>query len=581
MNARLWLIAAMLLMTAAAGAQPAPDTLWTQRYGGELNEYGSAITETADSGFAIAGQYATSPFVGFQISMWKASASGSPQWQRIYEIGYAETIISIPDNGYVVGGSSGDSPSNGTRDFLLIKTNEAGIQQWRRTYGGSRSERCSDVIRSRDGGYVLVGQTDVAGTWGVFIVKTDSGGELSWQRTFSFSSYSEANVVVETQDGDYLLGGCIGSVCAVLRLNALGDTLWSRTFGDYEPIITGVQLPDSGFFVCSSQRLLRLAANGDTLWTRPFYGGVTDMLLNIDNSCTVVGNRYMARVSLTGDSIWYRWFTGFGNSLLESVVRTWDGGYAVAGYTQQPYPPWSADVWVLRTEEDLLTAQGFLAMVRPTQSTIPNLSWDASTIECPQTQSAWFHLKNFGSEAIVVFQPLEPSSGEFSRTTSCGSFLALAPGQMSACSLQLVFDPTADGTYYDTLLIQSDAINAVNGYVRIPLAGTQISTPAAPQVVIQMQGTDARLYWPPVTLSIGGCPVATTGYLVFYSSRNDSTYEYHGFTTDTSYVHTRVAQFAAGMFYKVVTYTGPLARAAAMARGMGEAEVMRALREEE
>ena len=84
-------------------------------------------------------------------------------------------------------------------------------------------------------------------------------------------------------------------------------------------------------------------------------------------------------------------------------------------------------------------------------------------------------------------------------------------------------------------------------------------TPAAPEVVITIEGSDARLNWDSVTVSIYGCPITVTGYLVFYSEEFNGPYWYHGFTTDTTYVHVRAAQFASGMFYEVVAYVGPLA----------------------
>lgn len=218
-------------------------------------------------------------------------------------------------------------------------------------------------------------------------------------------------------------------------------------------------------------------------------------------------------------------------------------------------------------------SQGYLALAQVSQPGTPVLAWNAGTKECPQTATAVFRLKNFGTENLVAFAPQLMGGSQFTLQSSCAAFFALSPGQMSACSVRVTYNPQAAGMQTDTIRIQTDAVNTAGGYLKIPLAGTQIRTLAAPQVVIQMNGTDARLHWPPVTLSTGGCAIATTAYLVFYSSQNDGTYEYHGFTTDTSYVHIRVAQFAPGMFYKAVTYAGALSAAAALPAGATEDEV--------
>jgi hypothetical protein len=223
-------------------------------------------------------------------------------------------------------------------------------------------------------------------------------------------------------------------------------------------------------------------------------------------------------------------------------------------------------------------AQGYLALVRPASPTVPVLSWAVGTVECSPGYTESFRLKNLGSEAMVVFQPQEPASAGFSRTTTCGSFFALAPGQMSSCQVTLKFAPSSDQTLRDTLLIQTDAVNGVNGFVRVPLSGTQISTPAAPQVVISVAGQDARLNWPRITQSTGGCPISVTSYLVYYAPTSGGPYYYHGFTSDTTYVHPHVLQFAGGMYYQVVAFTGTLARLSSVPSGATVDEVQRALR---
>lgn len=129
---------------------------------------------------------------------------------------------------------------------------------------------------------------------------------------------------------------------------------------------------------------------------------------------------------------------------------------------------------------------------------------------------------------------------------------------MTTCSLTLGFVPQAEGTMSDTLLIQTNAVNAIGGYVRIPLSGTQTRTPGSPQIVIQVQGQDARLAWSPVVESTGRCPINVTEYVVFYSEVSEGPFWYHGYTTDTSYVHERVLVHADGMFYHLYSSTAPI-----------------------
>lgn len=196
-------------------------------------------------------------------------------------------------------------------------------------------------------------------------------------------------------------------------------------------------------------------------------------------------------------------------------------------------------------------AQGFLTLARTSSPNSPILSWSAVGTECPNSASQTFRMKNFGSEPIVVFQPLEPVTAEYSRTTSCGSFFALAPGGISACSLTVSFAPSSDGLIHDTLRIQTDAVNGIGGFVSIPLSGSQIRTPESPEVVISTVGNNAILRWSPIAESVGHCQIDPPSYLVFFSEVPDGPFWFHGGTNDTTYTHVWAIQHTTAMFYHV------------------------------
>ena len=128
---------------------------------------------------------------------------------------------------------------------------------------------------------------------------------------------------------------------------------------------------------------------------------------------------------------------------------------------------------------------------------------------------------------------------------------------MSTCSLAITYDPLNEDTHLDIIPIQTDAINAQDGYVRIPLIGTQIRTPATPEIVIIIQDEDVHLHWNVVTESVGGCSISVDRYLVFFSEELEGPYWYHGGTSDTTYIHTWVVTYADNMFYHVLAIKAP------------------------
>jgi hypothetical protein len=80
--------------------------------------------------------------------------------------------------------------------------------------------------------------------------------------------------------------------------------------------------------------------------------------------------------------------------------------------------------------------------------------------------------------------------------------------------------------------------------------------PIAPALVVTPEDSDVRLTWNPITTGSLGCPISPTGYLLWYSPTEPGPYYFLAYTTDTTYVHPGVVQFAPSMYYYGETYAG-------------------------
>jgi hypothetical protein len=584
------------------------DSLWSRTFGDDYWDQCNAVRQTTDGGYVLAGNgYVPSPPFGngSDFRLVKTDANGYFPWTRTYggnDDEYCNDVDEMADGGYLVAGSTLSFGAFGSYDFWLVRTNAAGDSLWSRTFGGNGDESCNDFVPTQDGGFLLGGYTTSfgAGSADFWLVRTDANGDSLWSRTFGGSGADYCNAICRTADGGYVLAGSTTSFGPVgydfwlVKVDANGDSLWSRTFGGHrsDDCYAVEQTTDGGYALAGSA----VICDEGCWWDFSLVKTSRDPQFPL--SVLVPNGGEQWRI-FQNDTV--RWEShGLTTNIRVELNRNYPSGAwevladSTANDGEEPFfisDPLSSHCRVRVSAIDdtlsdvsdgdfsIVSSQGYLALVRPAEPGTPVISWNAGTLECPQAASETFRLKNFGSEAIVVFQPLEPPSAEFSRTTSCGSFFALAPGQMSACSLRLSFTPQSDGPHRDTLFVQTDAINGIGGYVRIPLSGTQISTPAAPQVVIQTQGIDARLFWPPISQSVGGCPVTITAYLVFYAEDLGGPYLFHGYTTDTSYVHLGVVRFASGMFYHVIATTQPLSVLRSLPKDgvLTEAEVRREL----
>ena len=109
---------------------------------------------------------------------------------------------------------------------------------WSRMFGGSGNEKCYSIQQTSDGGYILAGYTDSygAGYHDFWLVKTDANGDTLWTRTFGGTSDDECRSVVQTSDGGYILAGSSRSFNPfydgwLVRVDANGDSLWAKVIG--------------------------------------------------------------------------------------------------------------------------------------------------------------------------------------------------------------------------------------------------------------------------------------------------------------------------------------------------------------
>jgi len=234
---------------------------------------------------------------------------------------YGNCVRQTTDGGYIIAGST-ESFGADSSDVYLIKTNSYGDTLWTKTYGGVNVDDGSSATQTSDGGYIIGGTTNSfgAGNKDIFLTKTDSTGNLIWSKTFGGSAdeYFGANIyggescLNQTSDGGYVIAGTTESFGAgssdiyLIKTNALGDTLWTKTFGgvDEEFGYAVQQTTDGGYII-----------SGSTLSFISFFRQV--FLLKTDSTGTLT------------------WTQSIGVAYGEegfSVQQTTDGGYVVAGY---------------------------------------------------------------------------------------------------------------------------------------------------------------------------------------------------------------------------------------------------------
>ncbi len=151
----------------------------------------------------------------------------------------ARAVIQLPDGGYLVAGSTQDSPG-AQDDALLIRLNAQGDVVWQRTYGGAASEVFTDCCVGNDGGFLCLGQTRSYGAGGldIWFVKVDDTGTVQWSETFGSTTDDQSAYLVPLPPSGYVTAsnGTNGSGsqfdASAIRINNLGQLIWSRSYSN-------------------------------------------------------------------------------------------------------------------------------------------------------------------------------------------------------------------------------------------------------------------------------------------------------------------------------------------------------------
>jgi len=357
------------------------DTLWTRTYGGSESDKGYSAQQTTDGGYIFTGTTQSFGAEGNDLYLIKTDANGDTLWTRAYggiNSDDGRSVRQTTDGGYIIAGYT-NTFGAGNYDVYLIKTDASGDTLWTRTfgYGGEISDQGQSVQQTSDGGYIVVGHTGREGNNDVYLVKTDAAGDSLWTRAYGGSESDKALSVQQTADGSYIVAGYAqsfgagGSDIYLLKTDATGDTLWTRTYGGSEDdeAYSVQQTIDGGYILAGftmeqddeNLHLVKTDADGDVLWTRTYGGTSTDWANSVqqttDGGYIIAGytrsfgagsyDVYLLKTDSSGDTLWTRTYGGIDTDRGYSVQQTADGGYIVGGQTRS-FGAGSYDFYLLK-----------------------------------------------------------------------------------------------------------------------------------------------------------------------------------------------------------------------------------------
>jgi len=441
--------AAWLIKTDENGNEQLNET-----YGGSGFDSLNSVVQTSDGGYALAGGTESFGSGGSDVWLIKVDRFGNEEFNETY--GGADTerqfsMIQTSDGGYALAGETA-SFGSGDDDAWLIKTDSNGNEEFNETYGGPDDESALSVVQTSDGGYALGGDTGSfgPGTLGAWLVKTDDNGNEEFNETYGGSEIDQAFSVVQASDGGYALAGETASFGTgdddawVIKTDDKGNEEFNETYGgpDDEIFVSMVQTPDGGY---------ALAGKTDTFGS----GG---------------GDAWLVKTDGNGNEEFDKKYGGSDSDSASSLVRTPDGGYALAGETAS-FGSGSFDGWLIKVS--VPKPPNFGVTIDETNSPVTegediNVTWTVeNTGDKSDTQTTTAKVPGFGSFARTATLDGGESTTEMislsTRSGDAGMYTLTVESENDTATETVVveskanFEVTIDGT--NSPVTEGDTLN--------------------------------------------------------------------------------------------------------------------------
>lgn len=326
---------------------------------------GTSVRQTSDHGYILFGVATNLTDYKYSWLLIKTDSVGNVEWKKRYGNEYSfesqNTVQQTSDGGYILCGSLGGPFED---SLVLIKTDPLGNQIWFNAYPVS-SERSvgRSVEETMDGGFIIAGYAGRIMKEDVYVIKTDDLGVVEWSKTYGGFALDRGYCVKQTQEGNYfVLGETIsygqgGYDMYVLKLNSTGDTIWTKTYGTSSNYEGGysLDLTSDGGIIClgvgddlsREMYAVKIDADGNEMWNKLYGNAGWDFgnsvhqtadggyfMAGIFTLSTAVGSEmHCIKTNASGDILWEKGFRKGKFNEAVSAQQTLDGGYIILGGT--------------------------------------------------------------------------------------------------------------------------------------------------------------------------------------------------------------------------------------------------------
>ncbi|MBN4051589.1 SBBP repeat-containing protein, partial [bacterium AH-315-M05] len=314
--------------------------VWVASYNGSANNYDHASAIAVDSSGNVYITGWASNGTNNDYATIKYNPSGVEQWAAIYNgiangYDYAYDIdLDNSGNVYVTGMSYNGSNS----DYTTVKYNSSGTQQWAAVYNGSGNgiDQANSISVDNSGNVSITGQSYNGSNADYVTIKYNSSGTQQWAAVYNGSGngYDIGEAIVVDGSGNVYVTGYSPNVngnndYVTIKYSSSGIQQWAAVYNGNVVIVNDyardIAVDDSGNVYVTGQSYndyatVKYNANGVQQWDAIRIGAAT--AIAVDSS----GNVYVTGSSLNGTNNDYATIK-YNISGIEQWVAFYDGGF--------------------------------------------------------------------------------------------------------------------------------------------------------------------------------------------------------------------------------------------------------------
>ena len=361
---------------------PSGDTVWTNIYNGPGNGTDDALAMALDAaGNVYVTGYQRAALTGTDIVTIKYNNLGVQQWLSTYtfvkdQYDQANSIaVDASGNVYITGLSDSDPSINTNNDYVTIKYNSAGIQQWasRMNGSGNGTDEPSKIALDPNGNPVVTGRSDNVVNYDYYTIKYNAAdGAKLWSAIVDRTHNDWAtDLVIHPSNGNVYVTGRSKAGdydYATVCYNSVGAKIWTAIYNKVDDDrATNIALDSSGNVYVTGQSDVDASGNtnfdittikyntsGSQQWVKTYSGAVlnddvptslfVDATGNLfvagstdtDASAAIVNDFITLAYNTSGTLLWSQKFadSGFSNDVPLGITADLSGNVIVTGYTE-------------------------------------------------------------------------------------------------------------------------------------------------------------------------------------------------------------------------------------------------------